>query len=738
MARKSFGKYLVNEDFITKEQHEAALKIQNKNRLLSQIAVDKNCLTEEEATKISEYVEKKPGIKFGEAAISEGYLTPVQLRYLLDVRTRRKVRIGDILVKSGYISEEILHSELMHFEEKEDGLKTILVCNHSSAIISVLERILKKYNYTLFCAKTGDKALKIANEEKPDILITGADLGDMDFYDLCFKIISTHSISRMNSILISTDVKLENIKKAFDVGINHFLEIPINENELVNMLYQIQREASEKRYEKLLIVDDSPGARAVTYNELFCTWNNIFMAENGKEAIEKAKKLKPDIITMDINMPVMNGLSACKKLKEDPATENIPVVIISSSDSLTNRKLGFEVGAVEYFLKPFKPGALLQFLEILLETKKITRKGKILVVEDSPSTRHIMKYFFKKNGFKVDTAENGQEALKLLPKCLPDIVVTDMMMPKMDGVTFTRKVRELDIFRRLPIIMVTSVANKFNVLKGFAAGVTDYITKPFDESELIARVDTHLKKKILFEELEREKEKLAELNKEKNRFLGIAAHDIRNPLSHIKGFSKLLIEGNLSKEEQKDFLDIIHSSSEELLRLVNDMLDVSAIESGKFSMNKTWGDMTKLIKRRVYLNQAIAEKKGIKIETDLTPVTEAYFDSDRISQVLDNLLSNAIKFSPKNSSIKVFLKSDNINVIVEVKDEGPGIPKNEQAKLFGEFQKLSTKTTSGEKSTGLGLAIVRKIVEVHGGQICLGNSANNKGSNFVFTIPVKK
>ncbi len=231
--------------------------------------------------------------------------------------------------------------------------------------------------------------------------------------------------------------------------------------------------------------------------------------------------------------------------------------------------------------------------------------------------------------------------------------------------------------------------------------------------------------------------KLVELNQLKNKFLGIAAHDLRNPITSIKGFSELLLNEDIGAltEEQKEFITIIYDTCHDMLTLLNDLLDISVIESGKLELRLKAGPLKQLIEERIRINEIIAGKKGIMIHARLSEVPEAIFDSDRIGQAVDNLVSNAIKFSSPGSKIIVILDRKGNAAKVSIQDEGPGISSEDQSRLFGEFQKLGNQPTGGEKSTGLGLAIVKKIIEAHGGSVGI-ESQIGKGSTFSFTIPL--
>lgn len=232
-------------------------------------------------------------------------------------------------------------------------------------------------------------------------------------------------------------------------------------------------------------------------------------------------------------------------------------------------------------------------------------------------------------------------------------------------------------------------------------------------------------------------ERLLQLNELKNEFLGTAAHDLRSPLSLILESSRMLLEGVPvpASEEQKQFLTLIHDSSKFMLMLVNDYLDVSAIESGKLELILKRVDLKELLEKNIRIHQSFAQKKNIGITLEM-PAQECplYADDRRIGQVLDNLISNAVKFSHPGGQIAVQLAFGENEVTVSVRDSGPGIPQEELARLFLPFSRTSVRPTGGEKSTGLGLLIAKKMVEAHGGQIGV-ESEPGKGSVFYFTLP---
>lgn len=240
-------------------------------------------------------------------------------------------------------------------------------------------------------------------------------------------------------------------------------------------------------------------------------------------------------------------------------------------------------------------------------------------------------------------------------------------------------------------------------------------------------------------ELAKKNAQLERLNALKDRFLGMAAHDLRNPLSAILSYSEFLLDeaSGVLSDEHVEFLGIIRSSSQFMLRLVDDLLDVSTIEAGRLTLERQPTDLATLAARNVALNGVLAEKKQIALsfqQEDHLPT--AMLDPTKIEQVLNNLISNAVKFSYPGSAVEVRLVRREDEAVLSVRDQGQGIPADQVENLFNFYGRTGTRSTAGEKSTGLGLAIARRIVEGHGGAI-LVESRVGEGSTFTVSLPLE-
>ncbi|MCK9280240.1 MAG: HAMP domain-containing histidine kinase [Melioribacteraceae bacterium] len=238
-------------------------------------------------------------------------------------------------------------------------------------------------------------------------------------------------------------------------------------------------------------------------------------------------------------------------------------------------------------------------------------------------------------------------------------------------------------------------------------------------------------------ELNKKNVELAELNYQKNQFLGMAAHDLRNPLGIISSYCEFLEEDKDDfTPEQFEFIKNINLLSLQMLNYVNELLDVSAIESGKVTLNFEELDIISLVRSIVILNKAISDKKLINLHfhSDEKSIILSV-DKNKINQVVTNLITNALKYSEPNTEVLIEVIKNTKEIIISVKDQGQGIGEDELNLLFKPFQKTSNKSTGGEKSTGLGLFIVKRIVEAHGGNIKLESNLG-KGSTFRISLPI--
>jgi two-component system, sensor histidine kinase and response regulator len=363
-------------------------------------------------------------------------------------------------------------------------------------------------------------------------------------------------------------------------------------------------------------------------------------------------------------------------------------------------------------------------------------KMQVLLIDDTPANIDVLARTLEPEGYKILIANNGEKGIKIASHLKPDLILLDIMMPTMDGFAVCKSLKLNPETYDIPVIFCTAKTEVSDMVNGFAVGAVDYITKPYRQAEVLARVKTHLQLRHNINLLAQRNAELDQLNKTKNKFLGIAAHDLRNPIGIINMLSLLFRDefDDCPRQEVLEGLDMMFKASEIMLNLVNDLLDVSAIENGNLNLNCQPGSLLELVQSRLNLSRFHAEHKNIRIESKLMEIPEYSFDANRLGQVFDNLIGNAIKFSPPETTIWVRLEVIDGTPCFSVRDQGPGFDKDDWNNLFKEFQQLSAKPTDGEKSTGLGLVIVKKIVDAHHGSIEVQNHPDG-GALFKVFLP---
>ncbi len=364
---------------------------------------------------------------------------------------------------------------------------------------------------------------------------------------------------------------------------------------------------------------------------------------------------------------------------------------------------------------------------------------KILTVDDDRLNIRILGGILRGEGYVLADADSGEKALDVYAQFQPDLVLLDVIMPGIDGLETCRRLNRLYGEKCAPIIFITAKNESDDVVEGLGAGGVDYLPKPFKAKEVLARIRSHLHNRMLSEQRKLLVDQLSKANAEKNRFLGMAAHDLRNPLASIRGLAEFLRDGAVGPltPDQLDLINTIHGASQSMLELVNELLDVATIESGELKLQVAPHNLAELIAKSVSLTNIEAAKKRTTVVFDprgAAPVL--MLDLAKMRQVIDNLLSNAVKFSPPGSTVTVVIEPGALpgGCGFSVHDQGPGIPEGERHRLFKDFGRLSAQPTGGEKSTGLGLAICRKIVEAHRGTITVENLPQ-RGCAFRVVLP---
>ena len=365
--------------------------------------------------------------------------------------------------------------------------------------------------------------------------------------------------------------------------------------------------------------------------------------------------------------------------------------------------------------------------------------GTILVVDDSDDARQAAVDVLEMEGFHTFSAADGESALAMLSEAQPDVILMDVMMPGMSGTEVLQAVRARPDTAETPVILITMLDRTDDIVYGLELGANDYLTKPVQAEVLVARVRTQIKLKRLQDQRRRDIVRLAELDQIKDRFLQIAAHDLKNPINNLQIGLDLLemhaaeIAGLI--EEFPGIFSAMRSATNTMLVIVSDFLDHDAIRSGQIALALQAVHLNEVVEQTLEQFALNAERKQIALSAELDPALHSIkADPNRLMQVVANLVGNGVKFTRRGGSVAVRTMPAGGMQRLEVSDNGPGILEEEMGMLFQDFARLSNRATGGEKSTGLGLAIARRLVEMHGGRIG-ADSVPGQGSTFWVELP---
>ncbi len=385
--------------------------------------------------------------------------------------------------------------------------------------------------------------------------------------------------------------------------------------------------------------------------------------------------------------------------------------------------------------------------------------ARILIVDDNPRNLGLLFDYLVQNGFVTLVSQSGEDALDLVEETVPDIILMDILMPGMGGFAACRELKRRKETRDVPVIFISSLSETVDKIKGFEAGGVDYITKPFQQEEALARILTHLNIRRLKIDLERQNERLAGEIRErrkmeaelqqakeaaesassaKSEFLANMSHEIRTPMNAILGFTDLL-ESMVADEQQKSYLHAVKASAGNLMTLINDILDLSKIEAGKMDLNYGPVNFRAAFEEVRQVFSLPAAEKNLQFIVDVSAeLPEAVlFDEVRLRQILLNLAGNAVKFTESGhvrlSARPDFPKTgaDRMDVVISVEDTGVGVPPEARDRIFEAFSQQQGQSTRKYGGTGLGLAITKRLTEMMNGRISL-RGAPGKGS--VFTV----
>ena len=353
---------------------------------------------------------------------------------------------------------------------------------------------------------------------------------------------------------------------------------------------------------------------------------------------------------------------------------------------------------------------------------------KILIVDDTPANLGVLVETLGVAGYQLMVAEDGEEALAQTLQTQPDLILMDVMMPGLDGFETCRRLKSRAETKDIPVLFMTALTETSDRVKAFAAGGVDYIAKPIEHEEALARVSTHLAIRRLQGELQ---EQIAL----KQKFMKIAGHDLRNPLFLILLATELARRQTGIPPKVVRFLESIEESAAHIRRIIDTFLEIRTPAPSPRD-GEGGVDLGLLGTAVVRQHEHAAERKNIRLMLEIPEQLPLVRCEAALSyQAFSNFISNALKFTPVGGQVTVRIQSSDKNVRAEVQDTGPGVPANERDRLFRKPGRLSPRPTAGEESTGHGLTIVKQLVESQMGRVG-ARFPNEGGSVFWFEVPV--
>jgi signal transduction histidine kinase len=366
------------------------------------------------------------------------------------------------------------------------------------------------------------------------------------------------------------------------------------------------------------------------------------------------------------------------------------------------------------------------------------RPPHILIVDDERHNRQLLEIMLTPEGFVLLTASSGEEALAMVADDPPDLILLDVMMPGLDGYQVASRIKGDLATKNIPVILVTALSDHAARMQGLDAGAEEFLSKPVDRAELVARVRNLSRLKAHDDS---KYAVLAEQSAFKDEFLSHVSHELRSPLTAIKQFTSILLGGVAGElnHEQREYQKIVLRNIEQLQAMIDDLLEVTRLESGKLTIETEQVSLPDAVSDAVNTLLGSALAKGVTVSSDLAPdLPWVLADRTRVRQILIILLDNAIKFSADSGTVGIHARlcpADSGFVLIEISDTGCGISPETIGRIFERLYQVVSSAQTSRKGLGLGLYICKELVTRQGGDIWV-QSQPQRGSTFSFTLPI--
>lgn len=654
--------------------------------------------------------------------------------------------------------------------------QAVMVIDDSLTVRMDLAEAFRDAGFAVVLCENASSARARIDEDRPALIVLDVVLPDGDGIQFLDELRRQDKTEAVPVILLSSEAEVKDRIRGLTRGANEYVGKPYDAAYVVARAAELLRnqDPETRPAERLdvLVIDDSRTYREELSEHLEQTGYRVFAASSAKEGLRRAADLRPAAIVVDGVMPEMDGTTVIRRLRLDPGLYATPCLLLTATQGAESEIAALDAGADAYVNKSEAMDVILARLAAILRGAKDSRNRsgaasllgpkRILAVDDSLTYLEEIAEQLRAEGYEVVRATSGEEALTLIAVEQVDAILLDLIMPGLSGTQTCQQIKNLPAVRNIPLIMLTALDDPDAVVRGMNAGADDYVVKSVDFDVIKARLRAQLRRKqfedenrrmrerllkkeveahvakekaearaTLLVQLEEKNRDLERLNHELQTFAYSVSHDLRQPLRSIDGFSHVLLEeyGPRLDDRGRHYLERVRAGAQRMGDLIQGLLVLSRVTRKELSRTSLRLDDIAL---RIFERLREMDPQRA-VYTEVTPMLEAYGDSQLVESMMENLIGNAWKFSAgfDPARIEVGLSHEGHTPVYFVRDNGAGFKMDYAEKLFVPFQRLhSEKEFAG---TGIGLATTQRIVHRHGGRIW-AESRPGQGATFFFTL----